>query len=377
MPTRSHFRSGARALFVLLTSASALAPTPSAQAAEEMTYTYVNLGVLGVNPVGVGRSTGVDVNDSRRAAGGSTTTSGANHAYSWSNGALTDLGTLHASPYAASTANGLNNAGDIVGHTSVASTEPSHAFLHRDGTMVDLGTGYGSGSVSSANDVNDHGQVVGVRAADTAAPRRAVLWENGSLHDLGTLGGRSSAPHSTESEAHAINDKGQVVGSALPESGAPLHGFVWENGVMRDLGTLGGNGEATQAFDINDAGQVVGVSQTADLRMRAFLWEQGRMRDLGALGEEKSSSFAYGINGSGQVVGASDLTLPGQNRAFLWSEGRMTDLNTRVTNLPGDVLLSSARAIADDGTIVGTTCSYACPLDKGAPTHAFMLVPHS
>jgi probable HAF family extracellular repeat protein len=100
------------------------------------------------------------------------------------------------------------------------------------------------------------------------------------------------------------------------------------------------------------------------------------MQDLGTLGG--SGSSAYGINHRGQVVGGSTTsTSPAFNagHAFLWARGVMLDLNGLVSNLPDDVVLEVARAISDDGRIVGTTCSAFCESGATAPTHAFLLTP--
>jgi len=51
------------------------------------------------------------------------------------------------------------------------------------------------------------------------------------------------------------------------------------------------------------------------------------------------------------------------------------DLNRVVSNLPSDVVLEVARAISDDGYIVGTTCTEFCEPGATAPTHAYLLTP--
>ncbi|MBM3475581.1 MAG: hypothetical protein FJX75_20135 [Armatimonadetes bacterium] len=90
-----------------------------------------------------------------------------------------------------------------------------------------------------------------------------------------------------------------------------------------DLGTLGG--EESVAYDLNEKGQVVGKSQTASGEWHAFLWEDGTMQDLGSLGGE---SCACAINEKGEVAGYSYVKgSRGPCRAVRWSAaGEMTTL---------------------------------------------------
>ncbi|GAA1971465.1 hypothetical protein GCM10009776_37950 [Microbacterium deminutum] len=231
---------------------------------------------------------------------------------------MRDLGTL----------GGLNSYGvDInvwgqVTGTSDTSNEAAHAFRWTSsGGMQDLGTLDIGGSSGTA--INELGQVIGVSLfpdPDTGqdVPRQhAFRWTAaGGMQDLGTLGGGST-------EATAINNRGQVVGSSYLSNGHH-HAFLWTpTRGIRDLGTLGGANSS--AIGINDLGQITGSADKADGNTHAFRWTPtGGMQDLGTLGG--SFSEGTGINASGQVIGNAWGGRDG-TEGFLWtSSGGMRAL---------------------------------------------------
>jgi probable HAF family extracellular repeat protein len=220
--------------------------------------------------------------------------------------------------------------------------------------MIDLGF-YGE-----AYRVNNHAEVVG----QLSVPPHAFLWKNGSLFDLGTLGGDGV------SGADGINNQGEVVGQAAGPN--ILHAFAWTaRGGMRDLGTLDGNPASTSGANaINDLGQIVGASYSHAFGTThaAYFSRQGVI-DLGTLG---GLSDAHALNNLGQVVGDS-YTSDGDH-AFLTDlqGGPMVDLNTLIPPDSGWSRLFTADGINDAGQIVGTG-----QLPGYDIIHAYLLTPQN
>lgn len=201
---------------------------------------------------------------------------------------------------------------------SIPAGAQQHAFLWSSSTgLQDLGTLGGPNSDATA--INDHGQVVGSSDLGDGKTFHAFRWASqDGMQDLGALNG-----HYFKSEATAINNVGQVVGSGLDIIDNSL-AFLWTSAAgMKSLGTLGGI--ASAAYSINSFGQVVGWATDRSGDPHAFLWTaRTGMRDLGTLGGDNSE--ALGINDSGQVVGDS-LAPDGLSHVFLWTEAEgMKDL---------------------------------------------------
>lgn len=155
-----------------------------------------------------------------------------------------------------------------------------------------------------------------------------------TVTDLGAL------PNTSKAHAYGINNKGQVIGTVY---GYGYIAFLWENGVMTDLGTF--DGLACHASDINDSGQIAGYTDRPDLPSTAILWDNLVRINLDTLDSPRSLAFA--INNKKQVVGWADY--PDGKHAFFWANDTMYDLNPI---LGGD--WSTAEDINDSGFVVGT-----------------------
>jgi len=294
----------------------------------------------------------------------------------WRDGKIIDLGALGGNE---SQANGINNRGQIVGTYANEILDDfsfygfgtqTRAFIWENGVMQDLGTLGGPDAFDTA--INERGQVAGDSYTDwTPNPTTGIptvhpfLWENGRMLDLGSLGG-------TFGVIAGLNNHGVVVGLMTLPGDEFNHPFLWDRGTLYDLGTLGGsNGEAVA---INDGGVVTGVADLPDGSHNAFLWKNGVMTDLGNLGV---TSFPHGINSKGQVVGASRVSrTPSLTRAFLWEKGGpMIDLNTLIpANSP--LHLTFAERINDRGEICGTGVPPGVSVgDVESLGHAFLLIP--
>lgn len=225
--------------------------------------------------------------------------------------------------------------------------------------VINLGSLGGEGS--SALGINDAGTVVGW-ATTSAGQRHAFMYNNGLMTDLGTLVG------GTASEAHAINDQDVIVGSSeinglgggFPEI---RQGFIWQQGKMNPAGALfcpcsfNVRYGTSSLNGINDAGQAVGWSGTVrgSLVAHGALWQAEALQDLGGGAGDWSISHIYAINYSGQMVGdyAQDAgklgTLTFDREATLW-QGDGT--RQSLGFLPGDTT-SVALAINAGSSAVG------------------------
>ena len=219
--------------------------------------------------------------------------------------------------------------------------------------VINLGNPLG-GSASGGNAINDLGWSMGFANLPGDTTQHAELWLPGLHLDLGTLGGPNSAVIFANR-----SDRGQIAGISETADIDPLMetwscagaffptvthhiclGFVWQNGVMTPLPTLGGNNGV--ASSVNNLGQVVGWAETAVndptcvppqvQQFEAVIWGPGnnQVQQLSPLGNDPDSA-ATAINDLGQVVGISGVC---QNavgafsakHAVLWQDGQPMDL---------------------------------------------------
>lgn len=309
-----------------------------------------------------------------------------------------DLGTLGGTT---SSSAGVNNAGQVVGATTLASGA-THPFYWSSATgMVDIGT-FG-GTSGGAKGINNVGDVVG-HATNVANVWHPFVW-NISTHvltDLNSLLSQTDAAKWTLTYAWKINDNRQVIGQGTVTIGGLKYSHAYlldlNTSTLTDLGAFqpiginsvpppqvvgGQSGVAylysggslmtlasfTSAKAINNAGEIVGYLPNAHAAYRS---PSGQITDLGYWGAPYGVASANSINNaaSPMVVGDSDIVIKGSyvKHAFRWIVGStpgMQDLNSLTLNLGKTSYLSLASNVSDTGYIVGSTGN----------SHAFLLTP--
>ncbi len=288
---------------------------------------------------------------------------------------VTDLGTLGGT---FSIAFGINDKGQIDGLSTTPGDEVTHGFFLENGVMTDMGTLggpnsqalFGPGEAPQATGLAENG-IPDPNGEDFCGLGTNLIclnfvWQNGVMTPLPTLGGNNA-------QGSDINGQGQIAGMAENSVADPncpgpqvlqFRPAVWTQGKIQALPVSLGDPEGA-AFGINNRGDVVGGSGTCaayDLRYgvplqprHALLWRTGSVKpiDLGNLGGAINNT-GYAINDLQQVVGASDVSGDQFQHAFFWQHGEMTDLGT----LPGDVA-SAATGINNRAQAVGVSMDAA------------------
>jgi probable HAF family extracellular repeat protein len=288
----------------------------------------------------------------------------------------------------------INSHGQVVGSVQWSvvgfewSEDNTRAVLWEHGQMALLETRVGW--LSRAHDINDQGQVVGVEhrgvnwQEDWDGVHRgylvnpqAILWDNGRRMELAGI-------ESGSSQAYAINNLGQIVGTAEdPVSdgdwGRDHHGksaYKVDLGAFRAVLWQGGERIALEilplgmdelppwekAYGINDLGQIVGASSS-----RPVEWEGNQVTEINLSGsgfhayegESKDRGSAYDINNLGTIVGIVGPEMfyewAGPPRSVLWKRGLLTDIGATIDFYePASVEgLTSNLKINNRGQVVG------------------------
>jgi probable HAF family extracellular repeat protein len=321
-------------------------------------YGITDLGTL----PGTRKSVAYGLNDLGQAVGVSSNPTAA-IATLFSKGTTTNMNTLGAD---VSVATAISGSGQAAGY-NIFDSNPNpifRAFLYSNGSMTDIqsDTLFPSGTI--AYGINSAGEAVG-EGMLTSWTFHPFLYSNGRMVDLGTLGG-------SQAGASAINDSGEIVGSSLPAKGYG-RAFLYSNGKMADLGVPSG-AYSSDAKAINGIGQIVGALYFSSQPSHAALYNNGIWTDLGAF-PGASGTSATGINTAGQIVGIAVFPItsyhpfkPGKHVGFIYRSGVLVDFNALIPSNSGFTITDVA-GINDSGQILCTATN------TSGSAHAVLLIP--
>ena len=230
----------------------------------------------------------------------------------------------------------VNEAGAAVGGDDAEDPENRHAIFWWRGTFIDLHRFIDPAvGRSEASAINSRFDVAGIYA-DAQGTNRGFLLRRGRFVAVETGAALT---------VNDVNNKGQITGVTFGSAGAVV-GYVWDSGSVMILPPFEQGSFVSDAREINERGVVVGTSEVEPFGSHAVIWMDGQPIDLG-VAPGFAGSRGNAINDRGQVVGVLEGGQPG-TRAFIWDGGNMTALPPL-----RDMPFNAALDINNKGDIVG------------------------
>jgi probable HAF family extracellular repeat protein len=152
--------------------------------------------------------------------------------------------------------------------------------------------------------INTATQIVGPAHDPAGSYEVAFLWQKGKLTTFGTFGGQPN-------RAVAINEHGQVLIQTTPPTDKRGDAYLWQKGKLTKLPSFNPNVPATFARALSDHGQIAGTSLLGIGRSRPFVWQNGSMTPLPTIGGRTTAptTSVSAINNRGQIVGSTPIHL--------------------------------------------------------------------
>ena len=199
-----------------------------------------------------------------------------------------------------SSATGINNRGQIVGHSGHYETT-ARGFLYQGGQFTEIDAP-GNTAFTTAFGINDFSQVVGSYLPFTSATGRSgFLWTSkGTFQDIAYPGSQSTA-------ARGINDRGWIVGDYVASGGGNSHGFLDVNGRFQTIDAPGA--VSTTAEGVNNLGEIVGTFYDGS-HYHGFVDLQGKFDTIDAPGRRTPSCMASTISGRSWGLPRAARALP-------------------------------------------------------------------
>jgi probable HAF family extracellular repeat protein len=201
--------------------------------------------------------------------------------------------------------------------------------------------------------INNHGVAVGY-IVDGAGVSHAMKWDDTGRHELPYLSSTQA------SQAYRINDAGQIVGKSA-FTASSYHGVMWDGSGANDVGAVGAGGSFANA--INDDGVVVGSTYTGAgaAASHAFTWtKSGGMVDYGAPTGPNGNAGFNAISNNGVLAGTQYLLFS----PFKAARATLGDTRSLAPMAVGGQFSSGmAMSINESGIIVG----WHAPSGSGKP----------